>query len=71
MKKNMGSIDRVIRLLAAVAVGILYFTDQISGTAVIILGIIAVAFLVTGAIGFCPMYLPLKFSTLKRKNVEN
>jgi Na+(H+)/acetate symporter ActP len=66
MKKNMGTIDRVIRTLLAVIVAILYFTGQITGTAAIILGIFAVIFLITSAIGFCPAYVPFKFSTMKK-----
>jgi len=68
MKKNMGSIDKFVRVLVAVVIGILYFTDQITGTAAIILGIIAVIFLLTSAIGVCPLYLPLKLSTIKKKD---
>ena len=68
MKQNMGSIDKIVRVLAAVVIGVLYFTDQISGIAAIILGIFAVVFLLTSAIGFCPLYLPLKLSTIKKKD---
>jgi hypothetical protein len=68
MKQNMGSIDKVIRVLVAVAIAVLYFTNQISGTAAIILGVLAVIFLLTSAIGFCPLYLPLKLSTIKKKD---
>ena len=68
MKKNMGSIDKIVRVLVAVVIGILYFTDQITGTAAIILGLFAVIFLLTSAIGFCPLYLPLKLSTIKKKD---
>ena len=68
MKKNMGSIDKIVRVLVAVVIGVLYFTDQITGTAAIILGIFAVIFLLTSAIGFCPLYLPLKLSTIKKKD---
>jgi len=68
MKQNMGSIDKIVRVLVAVIIGILYFTDQITGTAAIILGILAVVFLLTSAIGFCPLYLPLKLSTIKKKD---
>ena len=67
MKRNMGSIDRAFRVLAAVVIGILYFAGQITGTAAIILGIIAVVFLLTSVVAFCPLYLPLKLSTLKKK----
>jgi len=65
MKKNMGTIDRIIRTLLAVLVLILYFTGQITGTAAIILGIVAILFLVTSFLGFCPAYLPLKITTKK------
>ena len=67
MKKNMGIIDRIIRIAVAAVIAILYFTGQISGTALIILGIIALAFIVTGFIGFCPTYSLLSISTLKKK----
>lgn len=66
MKHNMGSIDRALRMLAIVAIGILYFTDQLTGTATIILGIVAVIFFLTSVIAFCPLYLPLKLSTIKK-----
>jgi Protein of unknown function (DUF2892) len=69
MKQNMGSIDRALRVLVAVVVGILYFTDQITGVAAIILGIFAVIFILTSVVGFCPLYLPLKLSTIKKKDV--
>jgi hypothetical protein len=66
MKKNMGTIDRIIRILLAIVVVILYMTGSISGTAAIILGILAVVFVLTGLIGFCPLYVPLKISTMKK-----
>jgi hypothetical protein len=65
MKKNMGTVDRVIRILLAVVVAILYSTDQISGTLAIILGLFAVIFVLTSFIGFCPLYVPFKLSTKK------
>jgi len=68
MKKNLGSIDKIVRVFVAVVIGILYFTGQITGTAAIILGIFAVAFLSTSAIGLCPLYLPFNISTLKKKD---
>jgi hypothetical protein len=68
MKQNMGSIDKVVRVLIAAVIAVLYFTDQITGTAAIILGIFAVIFILTSAIGFCPLYLPLKLSTIKKKD---
>ena len=67
MKKNMGTADRIIRAILAVAIIVLYFAGQITGTAAIILGILAVLFLATGAAGFCPGYWMLGISTLKKK----
>ena len=66
MKKNLGSADRLIRVLLALVVGVLYFTDQISGTAAIILGLFAVVFLLTSAVSFCPLYFAFKISSLKK-----
>ena len=63
MKKNMGTIDRGIRIVIALTVGVLYFMGQISGTAAIILGILAVVFVLTGLVGTCPLYLPFGLST--------
>ena len=65
MKKNMGTIDRTVRTLIAIAIGILYFTGQISGTLVIVLGILAILFLLTSLFSWCPSYLPIKISTKK------
>ena len=66
MTRNMGAADRIIRILLAVAVIVLFWTKQITGLAAIILGIIAVVFVLTSAVGFCPGYVPLKISTKKK-----
>jgi len=66
MKKNMGSADRIIRVLLAVVIAVLYFTKQIIGTAGIILGILAIIFLLTSAVTFCPLYVPFRISTRKK-----
>jgi hypothetical protein len=65
MTKNMGTVDRIVRFIIVVAIAILYFTNVISGTLAIILGILAVVFLATSLLGFCPLYLPFKLSTRK------
>jgi len=67
MKKNVGLADRIIRVLAAVVVAALYFTNQITGTAAIILGLGAAIMLLTSAMGFCPIWFALKISTKKSK----
>ena len=59
----MGTIDRVVRVLAAAAGLVLFLTHVISGPLAIILGVIAVVFVVTGFVGVCPAYIPLKLST--------
>lgn len=64
MKKNMGTIDRIIRMLLAIVVIILYMTGSITGVAAIILGVLAIVFILTSLIGFCPLYVPLKISTI-------
>jgi hypothetical protein len=67
MKKNMGTIDKVIRILVAVVFVVLYFTNVISGTLGIILLILAAVFVVTSLLGFCPLYLPFGLSTKKKE----
>jgi len=66
MKQNMGKTDRVLRTVLAVIVLVLYFSDQLTSLAAIILGIFALVFLVTSVLGFCPLYVPLGISS-KRK----
>ena len=66
MKKNMGSADRISRIIFAIIIGILYFTKAIEGTAALILGALAVVFLLTSFVSFCPLYLPFGLSTRKK-----
>jgi hypothetical protein len=67
MKKNMGIIDKVIRILIAVVVVILFFTEVISGTLAIVLLALSGIFILTSLIGVCPLYLPFSISTQKKK----
>lgn len=66
MKKNMGSIDKAIRILVAIVIAVLYFTHQISGTMAIIGLILAAVFVLTSFMGSCPLYLPFGISTRKK-----
>ena len=66
MKKNIGTIDKVIRILVAVVLAILYFTGAITGALGIILLIASVIFVLTSLIGFCPLYSPLGIKTTKK-----
>lgn len=63
MKANMGTIDRIIRAALAILIGVLYFTEQISGVSAIVLVILAIVFLLTSVISFCPLYAPFRIST--------
>ncbi len=63
MKSNMAQLDRVVRVILAIAVGALYFTGQIGGILAIVLGVIALVFLATSLINFCPLYAALGLST--------
>ncbi|MGB6268405.1 MAG: DUF2892 domain-containing protein [Olleya sp.] len=67
MKKNMGALDKSLRVLAAIVIALLYFLDVISGTTAYILMAIAIIFLVTSFINFCPLYTVLGVNTCKRK----
>jgi len=67
MKPNMGMIDKVIRLIVVVIIAALYFTGQLTGLAATILGIVALIFLLTSIIGWCPLYVPLGISTRKKE----
>ena len=67
MKKNMGTADKVIRILVAVVVVTLYFTNIISGTLGIILLALSAIFVVTSILSICPLYMPLGLSTRRMK----
>lgn len=66
MKQNMGLIDRIIRAIVAIVIGILIFLKLITGVLAIILGILAAVFLLTSIFAVCPLYLPFKISTKKK-----
>jgi hypothetical protein len=67
MKKNMGSADRISRVIIAAILISLYFTGTITGTVGILLIVLSVILILTSLIGFCPMYLPFGLSTLGKK----
>ncbi|WKK76739.2 DUF2892 domain-containing protein [Marivirga salinae] len=67
MKKNMGSADRIIRVIIAAVIGVLYFTGIISGTVGIVLLVLAGVFVLTSLISFCPLYAPFGISTCPMK----
>lgn len=69
MKRNVGTADTIIRILIAVIVAVLYFTNVIGGTLAIVLGIAALILLITGVFGFCGLYRIFGINTcpVKRK----
>ncbi len=68
MKKNMGSADRMIRIIIAAVIVVLYFTNVVSGALGLILLIFAGVFVLTSFISFCPLYAPFGISTCSTKD---
>jgi hypothetical protein len=66
MKKNMGSADRLIRLVVSAVFAVLYLTGTVSGTIGIGLLVLAAVFTLTSVISFCPLYAPFGISTCKK-----
>jgi hypothetical protein len=66
MQKNMGTIDRAVRVLVAVVIAALIVMGQISGILAIVLGILAGVFVLTSVVGFCPLYAPFGLRTCAR-----
>ncbi len=61
--KNMGSMDRSLRIVVAVLLAVLYYLNVISGVLGIVLIALAVIFILTSLVSTCPLYMPFKFST--------
>ena len=68
MKKNMGTIDKTIRIIIAIVFAVLYFTNIVTGTFGIILVVLGAVFVLTSLISFCPLYLPFGINTCKTKD---
>ncbi|MGM0432610.1 MAG: YgaP family membrane protein [Spirochaetota bacterium] len=71
MKKNMGNVDRVIRVILGVLIVIFFAAGELTGTAAVVLGIVAAVLLITSVVGTCPLYVPFRISTLKQKNEKD
>ncbi len=67
MKKNVGSADRIIRIILAIVFAILYFAKIVTGTWGIVLLVLAIIFLLTALISFCPLYVIFGINTCKKK----
>ncbi|NKI30894.1 YgaP family membrane protein [Croceivirga thetidis] len=68
MKKNMGNTDRIIRILAAIIIAVLYFLGIIQGILAYVLISVGVIFLLTSFVSFCPLYTLVGLNTCKVKN---
>lgn len=67
MKANMGSLDRVIRVLLALIFAMLYITKTVEGTLAIVLLVLGGVFLLTSVVSFCPLYTIVGINTCKKK----
>jgi hypothetical protein len=63
LNKNLGTVDRIIRIALALVFAGLIVTGTVSGVFAVILGVLAGVFAVTSVFSFCPLYLPFKLST--------
>jgi Na+/phosphate symporter len=67
MKKNMGTTDRIIRILLAAVFAVLFFTNTVTGTLGYVLLALGAIFLLTSLVGFCPLYAPFGLTTCRKK----
>jgi hypothetical protein len=67
MKKNMGTIDKMLRILVAAIIVVLYFLGVIKGTPAIVLLVFAGIFVLTSLISVCPLYPLVGMDTTKKK----
>ncbi len=65
LKLNMANWDRIARFIIGIVLLVLALTGTVAGVLGIIFDIIGAIFVVTGLVGFCPLYAVLKFSTRK------
>jgi hypothetical protein len=67
MKRNMSNLDRIIRVVVAALIAYLYLGGVVTGALGIVLAVLGGVFLLTSIVGFCPLYAPFKFSTIKNQ----
>lgn len=64
----MGGVDKIIRIVVALIITALYFTNIISGVLGIVLIVLSGVFVLTSLIGFCPLYTLFGVNTCAKKN---
>ena len=67
MKKNVGTVDKIVRTIVALVIAILFEIHVINGLYSKILVLVALAFLLTSIFGFCPVYTVLGVNTFNSK----
>ncbi len=67
MKANMGTADKVIRVLIALVMGVLIYTNVLTDTLAIVLGVFSIVFVLTSLVSFCPLYILFGIKTCKTK----
>lgn len=67
MNTNVGLLDRLVRILVAAGLAYAYFTGRVEGVLGIVLLVVAIVFVITSFVGFCPLYRLLNLSTAKKK----
>ena len=67
MKKNMGSVDRIIRVVIAIIFALLYFSGTVTGTLGMVLLILGTVFVLTSLVSFCPLYTLVGINTCPKK----
>ena len=70
MKKNIGTIDKTIRILLAALFIILFFTNTVTGLFGVILLVFAGVFLITSFVSSCPLYIPFGIKTIKTEKID-
>ena len=67
MKKNVGSTDKIVRLILAAVFAYLYFSGTVTGTLGLVLVVLGAVFVLTSLVGFCPIYSMLGLNTCPAK----
>lgn len=68
MIKNIGKTDKLIRLSAGILLILLFLFNVVSGWLGIVFLVIALTFIVTSFMNFCPAYMPLGINTCKKED---
>lgn len=64
MKQNVGTIDRIARIIVGLVLLVLGFINES------LWGLVGLVPLMTAVIGWCPLYCPLKINTTCNKDCD-